>query len=154
MYHSVHGFVLRPSHARLLCSYASDGHTFDMTCPGSDMECIPGCPDEVRRHWWPHCNWPCAYRPSDLGTMLLNQRTQPQPGYGYNEIILDGRFWEANLPTTIEAMFVHVDAPWYLRTAIRDVHRQFVTLYGLDEQTAPPLLLFDPNGSPFEPLPD
>ena len=158
MYHPVHGFVLRPSHAQLLCAYASDGHTFDMQCKNaaSNSGCIPGCPDMVRREWWPRCNWPCAYRPSDLGTMLLHQRTRPQPGYGYNELVLDARTWDANLPTTIEAFFVHVDAPGHLRTTIRDLHRQFIAHFGMDAQTAPPLLLFDPNvaGAPFAPLPD
>jgi len=88
--------------------------------------------------------------------MLNDQRTKPQPGYGYNEVILSASRWDADLPWTIEAMFAHVDATFAMNKEIRRIHRAFTAQFGLNEEQSPPLLLFDPGNQcgPFTNLPD
>ena len=158
--HPYNGLIVRPAAARVLCSYASDGHTFDVVCGNESRgTCTPGCPvgrdaKGVDRTWWPHCRWPCGYAPSNLDAMLYNQRHNPQPGYGYNEIIVDAARWEAHLPFTVEAMFTHVNAPAWGRSALRDLRMAFVQHFQLDRRLAPPLLVFDPRqgDTPFRVL--
>ena len=93
------GFVLRPQHLQLLCSYHSDGATDGKLCdpPGVSASCIPGCWRDAGWHWgealW--CKRPsaalpqgtlygCAWMPDELPEMIQSQLERH--GGGYNEV--------------------------------------------------------------------
>ena len=75
---------------------------------------------------------------------------------GYNEVVIDGAQWEANLPAIIEAFFVvrDSDGPPHERDVGRSTHAAFLAAYGL-ESAAVPLLELRPADweAPFAPLP-
>ena len=85
-------------------------------CAGPPSEsCVPGCIDEF--HTW--CNsqdvrvfdrnvdvYHCAYQPHDLDAMLQRHLVHA-PG-AYNELIVDTRQWEPDLPEVVLAFFYSI----------------------------------------------
>lgn len=101
------GYILDPTKAPVLCTYAADGGSMSLTCgsgEGGYADCIPGC-----------SNWcdldaiaagngvgKCSYRPEDLKPMIEEQIALDR---NYNEIIIDAYAWAAVLPDGIQAFF-------------------------------------------------
>ena len=163
------GFVIRPSTAttRVLCSYGGDGHTRKIDCNplGVSSTCIPGCirayNSATHNAWDDWARWcepssdvlePGAWcggrpwRPADLGSMLdidLNKVFSDR-GDGYNEVVLDGKRANDELPYSIEAMF-------YLKQDVdggataRQVYAEFLATYPEISESDIPLLLYDPD---------
>ena len=169
------GFVVNPSHARMLCSFSYDGHSEAKTCEEEEVQsgrCIPGCGlglddcDEYSNGRattaWCSCGTRatfCAYRPTELPEMLRQHRAvgvDPRRAYfrlqkGYNEVVLDADAWERSLPASIEAVYVlSVSTEQHVAHA-RDVRRSFDAAFGRPPLTTP-LLLFDPDSSPRTPF--
>lgn len=83
---SLAGLVLSPQHNTLLCSYAYDVDSLERTCspPGLTSSCTPGCTHPRGGHravnWCSSTRreavddeWPCAWRPSETHSMLLQR---------------------------------------------------------------------------------
>ena len=143
------GVVVRPQYARLLCGYGGDGGTRGKTCtpPGVSPSCTPGCVTGSDQGWGTWCDpastanprdgW-CdghPWRPSDMGELLSRDRFSPN----YNEVILDGAYWNAMLPNTIEAMIASPDDPRAV-----EQHAKFLSTYGLTAEQVP-LLVYSPR---------
>lgn len=107
------GIVLSSQLTRVLCSYFADGGSMNKQCDGPPTEgCVPGCIDKSH-HWCDSRDvrvfdrnvdvYHCAYRPEDLDAMLQRHLVH-QPG-SYNELIVDTRPLEPNLPDAIVAVF-------------------------------------------------
>lgn len=74
------------------------------------------------------------HRPVDLEHML---RHYAERGRSYNEVIVDSRTLEDNLPHSVEAI---LDDPW--------THAKFIRFYGVREADYP-LVEFRPGGGGF-----
>lgn len=135
------GVVLNPNFTRILCIYGGDGGTRGKLCkpPGVTPSCIPGCKASAYDEWCEASqagsSW-CdgkAWRPEEIGHMLsLDEGSDT-----YNEAILDGFYWNAHLPHSIEALLTTPNNP-----VLRRMHMQFLRRYGLTE-TQVPLLTFN-----------
>ena len=173
------GFVVRPSLARVRCSYARDGHstTKHEGC-GTDNWCELAAVDEP----WSGGYATCAWKPDQFDHMMEEQAKQaPRLDAGvrirridgmrrlgfsrlpadtskldsewlqsYNEVILDAAEWVAALPNIIEAVFILDGASEQHRQRAVDAHAAFVQHFGLSDEDCP-LLEFDPANpsSPF-----
>lgn len=121
------GFVLSPSKVEMLCSYPSDGGTYDRTCdPHGAVKpgCIPGCEcvDTLPR---PCNNWcsksrpsrwgDCAYPPQQLENMLerFADEVQTSEGTSYNEVVVSTSTWP--VPDVIDAVFYIQEAGFFSR---------------------------------------
>jgi hypothetical protein len=157
------GFVISPSHVELLCSYHADGATDGKLCdsPGVSEECIPGCWKKSGWRWgealW--CERPsarnprgimygCAWKREALSGMIESHLERGKKGY--NEVVYDAEVWVANLPHTIEAIFVQkLDALGWAK----QMRNALIDSYELTEQTAPPIVQYDrekaTSASPF-----
>ncbi|KAL1525672.1 hypothetical protein AB1Y20_020522 [Prymnesium parvum] len=131
------GVVLAPS-ARVSCAYHADGMSASRTCHlaelnSSSRRCVEGCwspggPDWCDEKRQISLNWhrpadACAWPPSKLAQMLRAQTQQPAH---YNEVVVDGKQWETELPTSIEAVFFlrsDVQRNRTSRTAVYDGRR-------------------------------
>ena len=180
------GIVLRGSANRVLCAYGEDAGTDygasggkdDGSCyPGGAKECVPGCGKPPQ---WCEANemvgfcrcgfgWcegrPRPWRPEDLGA-LLEAHAQHGSVFegagkfkGYNEIIVDSKYRDANLPHSVEAFFYTdtcrgqavLNRHCSGRDAARKIHAAFLAKYGLDAAAAPLLKLTPKNWDrPFE----
>lgn len=158
------GVIARASEVNISCLFGIDGATVGLSGgPYGD-----GCP-------WYWCDpsgnieangfcgfWgappQAAWRPEHMAKLLeLHEKFgEPygDPGYhsGYNEAIVDGWSWNANLPNTIEAFF-YLEGSGVEETSdhgrgqagyARDAHERFLQEYGLTEMEVP-LLRFDPS---------
>ena len=134
------GFLLNPNHTRILCIYGGDGGTRGKLCrpPGVSDDCIPGCKASPFDQWCDGAqagsSW-CdgkAWRPNDLGQMLALDEGSDT----YNEAILDGYYWNAQLPHSIEAVLTSPNNP-----VLRRMHQQFLRRYGVTAEQIP-LLTF------------
>lgn len=147
------GFVLSPYATRVLCAYGGDGGTRGKLCspPGLSDSCVPGCAPKNAPDTWcdpsVHSNandgW-CDGRPwrsSDLGKFMERDRASSS----YNEAVLDGFYWNLNLPHSIEAILASPDDP-----GARQMHAAFLSTYGLTAEDVP-LLSFrkDRIDAPF-----
>lgn len=183
------GIVLRRSANRVLCAYGVDGGTDygakagqadDGSCyPGGVAGCVPGCGTRPK---WCHPNqmiggncrcglgWcgggrPRPWRPEDLG-QLLEAHAQFGDKYdglgkftGYNEVILDAKYKEAQLPHSIEAFFYSHGCEGQMvlnrqctgRDEAQKIRSAFLAKFGLDA-AAVPLLKLTPTSweRPFE----
>lgn len=180
------GIVLRGSANRVLCAYGEDAGTDygasggkdDGSCyPGGTKECVPGC---GRPPQWCGANemvgfcrcgfgWcegrPRPWRPEDLGP-LLEAHAQHGSVFegagkfkGYNEVIIDAKYRDAQLPHSVEAFFYTdtcrgqavLNRHCSGRDAARKIHAAFLAKYGLDAAAAPLLKLTPKNWDrPFE----
>ena len=135
------GVILNPLATRILCAYGGDGGTRGKLChpPGLSETCIPGCispdsdphsagwckPSEALGSSW--CDGH-PWKPSDLGQFLkLDQASQ-----GYNEIMVDGFYWNAQLPHSIEAIVTSPGDP-----QAQAMHAKFIKAYGLKASDVP-----------------
>lgn len=154
---NTHGGILaRPSEVRVACSYGIDGASVNLHggvhgdgCP--DAWCEPSAAHEqngVCGFWGapPRAAW----RPEHLATML-ELHEQHGEGYkgvgfrsGYNEAVLDGHLWNANLPNTVEAFFLLDNGDNAAVSFTREAHASFLRTYGLTAEEVP-LLTLDPG---------
>ena len=165
------GLVIRPEVNRVLCVFGGDGASLNNNCdpPGIHDGCIPGC--GTNPEWCSksrpllanncrcglfNCNGrPRPWRASDAGfVMEQHEKYGPdysEPGFhsGYNEVVLESRRWEANLPQAVQAFFFIRGASD--EAAIRRAHANFLAEYSLAAQEVP-LLQLDPGrwDDPFE----
>lgn len=140
------GVIVRPQFARVLCGYGGDGGTRGKTCkpPGVSSSCMPGCVTGKSDTWCdpavkdsPQDGW-CdghPWRPSDMGKLLARDRYSAN----YNEVILDGAYWNAMLPNTIEAMIASPGDP-----QAGEQHAKFLSTYGLTAEQVP-LVVYSPG---------
>ena len=115
------GIVLSNTHNRLLCSYAYDVASMNRVCHprGVTEQCIPGCSYNGCMSWCDDITrdqFPCAWRPSDIGSMLQAReglrRSGRKPFHKdfddhkfYVEMIFDAEAFVSSLPESIEAVF-------------------------------------------------
>ena len=118
------GVVLSPEHNSLFCSYAYDSASMDRMCHprGASATCTPGCSHPSHPHGVVWCNdpkrdqFPCAWRPTDLGPMLQQRERFRKDGEKpahkdyddrkfYVEAIFDASKFVSALPHSIEALF-------------------------------------------------
>lgn len=172
--------MVRPSHARVRCSYARDGHstTKERGC-GIDNWCAATAVDEP----WDEGYASCAWKGDELDQMMQEQAKQaprimdgkragkkrqlgfarlpvdlakldPEWLQSYNEVILDGDEWKAELPSIIEAVFMLDGASAQHQQRAIEAHAAFLQSYGLREEDCP-LLIYDPARSiPFRLSPE
>jgi len=115
------GVILSPDATRVLCAYGGDGGTRGKLChpPGLTAQCVPGCMmGQGSYEAWcepgPNDYW-CdghPWRPEELGTFLQRDRISQQ----YNEIIVDGFYWNEKLPRSIEAILTSPGDPQAAKT--------------------------------------
>ena len=113
------GFVLSPA-TEFVCGYTADGGT-----QGREMG---GCNERPRcssSHWWE-----CGWRPDQLREAIETQLAQNAGGY--NEYIISTAYWEANLPSIIEAVMCRSDCD-----RARQVHAAYLQAYGLTAEQCP-----------------
>ena len=158
------GIIAHPQKIIVECAFGIDGATVGLNggphgdgCPA--YFCDPSGNIEANGFcgfWGAPPN--AAWAPKDLGKMLeLHQQFgEPygEPGYhsGYNEAVVDGLSWNANMPNTIEAFFMLEGAGVELTPDkgrgqagyAREAHRNFLERYDLTEEEVP-LLAFDPS---------
>ena len=117
------GIVLRPSVARVMCSYSYDAGTTHRECtqledsnaPSPRVGCVPGCTPRGSKHavW---CNVRpaelCAWPPHELQGMMREwtlRRDRQQSNWGtgryWNELVLNTTALGMTLPVAIEAFF-------------------------------------------------
>lgn len=146
------GVILRPRFARVLCGYGGDGGTRGKLCnpPGLTSTCIPGCAlDPLSTSAWctpsgnPRDMW-CdghPWRPTDMGELMARDRYNTN----YNEVILDGAYWNEQLPQSVEAIITSPDDPQATK-----IHADFLNTYGLSAEDVP-LVVFrkDELDAPF-----
>ena len=146
------GVILNPNATRLLCIYGGDGGTRGKTCspPGASDRCLPGCVASYRDAWCDasgaRSSW-CdghPWRPSELGTFVALDGGSAI----YNEAIVDGFYWNAHLPHSIEALIGSPGDP----AAVR-LHERFLRTYRLTAEDVP-LVIFekDKPDCPFRPF--
>jgi len=144
------GVILRPSATRVLCFYGGDGGTRGKTCdpPGASATCVPGCIGLPTDRW---CDATTAkngwcdglpWRPEAMGRGVeldLGIRN-------YNEVVVDGYFWNDHLPFSVEAMIGSPGDPLAFK-----MHEQFMARYS-GIVTDVPLLSFNKEKveCPFE----
>ena len=135
------GIVLKPGAAtKIVCGTAADSGSgaCQSFCPPVSL------PDDY--DVWKDGRDGCgrSWRPESFGVFLRRysewqKKVQARGGrMDYNEIIVDGATWNANLPWTVDAFFGRAT---HLKRA-RDQHRAFLLHYGLTERDVP-LLAFD-----------
>ena len=159
-YDNAGSYVLNPFHTRFMCVYGGDGATRGKNCrpnPGVSKSCIPACITEIdpRTHnakysyerWCtsttPTDHW-CEgrpWRPEQVGKMLERDRNRMRRGLpepcqlcGYNEVMVDGFYHNAQLPHAIEAWVV---GPTDDQTKARRLHKAFLAEYGLTTSQVP-----------------
>jgi len=142
VYNSVvlEGLILRPgSSTRIQCGTATDtgGGECKSLCPTPPEFSVDSFDPWAQGR--DGCNGG-SWRARDFGTYLhryMRWQTEVQARGGwmdYNEIPVDGRHWNAHLPTTIEAFFGGAKA--------RAARAEFIERFGLDPHEYP-LLTFD-----------
>jgi hypothetical protein len=151
------GVILNPKYSRVLCIYGGDGGTRGKTCspPGATEQCVPGCVATAHDAWCDgegaRSSW-CdgrPWRPSQLGRFLKLDGGMTT----YNEAIIDGFFWNANLPHSIEALIGSPNDPGAVK-----LHERFLATYRLTKNDIPLLTFEKGRGDcpfkPFEAVPD
>ena len=131
------GVILRPGRAtRILCGHGKDfGARCGAFCPPTER----GATDLAG----PKCA--SAWRPADVHTYLFREtddyRRNPEWGH-YNEFIIDGRHWDANLPDAVEAFMSGRSG-----AEVERVHADFLQKHGLRAEGVDgvPLLTMTPN---------
>ena len=147
------GFLVRPQAVSIFCSCYADCGSQGKSCGTryGDANCRPGCmrpcdPSSGIR------NWGCSWYGGDQLELMMNQQMVVRAGGGYNEVVLDPRSWVAHLPQTIHAMFVlPVSKDSDIRN-VREVHAKFLSAYGMTSDAGPPIVMYDPKGSPNAPF--
>ena len=134
------GIVFRPGPSTFIkCGTASDtgGGACRQLCPTPPP--FESDPYDPWRDGSDGCG--SSWRARDFGTYLYRyarwqREVQAPSGHGinYNEIVVDGRHWNAHLPTTIEAFFGGAMA--------RAARAEFLVRYALDPDDYP-LMTFD-----------
>ena len=118
------GLILSPDANRLLCSYSYDVDSLERTCQprGESALCTPGYSHESHPGSVLWCTseeidqWPCAWRPTDIGPMLRTRerlrRVGEKPQHKrfddrkfYMELIFSAAHFIGHLPSSIEAVF-------------------------------------------------
>lgn len=183
------GVILRPSTTTLYCAYGMDGGIDDgsnrpMICKDTEINegsCLPGCgeppdwcdPADPGKGGWPgyFCGFMYgpdgigAWRPKDLPTLLHHQESMGVDYHGignfkgYNEMVIAADGWIANLPESIEAIFITDCSSGQSNLAYnganggtasscgaaheqgRNAHKAFLQEYGLTEDEFPLLIL-------------
>lgn len=141
LFNQAGGLIFRmspPSTNEIFCSFPADGGTMSNICspPGPSETCVPGCWHGTPNWCTLEKTWQCAFRPDDFGAML-RAHTFGQGNKNYNEVILSTAHYVANLPHSLEAMFVtsRNDAE------TRQAHALFLTTYGYTASQFPLVLL-------------
>ena len=150
------GIIFRPGKTPILCGKAEDsgGHCNFEWCPKpSPLEgSIPAGYNgdgnlNVRGHSI------CMWKPADFGTFLERQSAWQRKTHqlDYNEFIMQGDLWKANLPWIIDAFVIRKG---FDPEATRKQHRRFLEEYSLTAADVP-LLRLDITDweNPFETLP-
>ena len=133
------GIILMPEATRLLCAYGGDGGTRGKTCspPGMTSHCIPGCVTSGGAGEWcepsktnsPRDFW-CdgrPWRPRDLGNFI----SRDKGSNSYNEMVVDGYYWNNHLPHSIEAILTIGEA------STKAMHDRFLSAYKVTAQQVP-----------------
>lgn len=125
--------------------------------PPAPAGCVPGCSSKEGTGQPAWCAkddawsqgvaadiWNCAFRPEDLGGMLRHHRNERR--FDYNEVIVDTKSWQTNLPELVMAVFF-LDRPGMSNGQraggefqARGVHQHFRQLY---PQVQTPLVALD-----------
>lgn len=157
------GVIARPSLLNISCVYGIDGATVGLS-GGPNGDGCPSywCDPNAKREPNGYCGFwgappQAAWRAEDLARLIeLHERVGAPyhaPGYhaGYNEAVVDGLTWNANLPNSVECFFelegrgveATSDRGRSQASYARDAHRRFLNEYGLTDREVP-LLKFDP----------
>ncbi|KAL1528482.1 hypothetical protein AB1Y20_009825 [Prymnesium parvum] len=157
------GILLHPSYATVDCLYGIDGATYHLDNPAK-----PGCSESfcdpnniLDQNGNVFCGFngapATAWRPSDMKLLLeTHARSGVQwhaPGFhsGYNEIILNSKKHNLNLPHSIAGFFaplgqstVTADLGYSIVIDVVQAHRAFLAEYGITEAEVP-LVWFNPS---------
>lgn len=117
----------------LNCVYGGDGGTRKFPEDGCGTEYCD--PIRSRRDGW--CDG-LPHHTSNVGDML-----EHLPGSGYNEVMINTKSIDDQLPGVVDAIFYVRGSDASLRRA-REVHKKFIDQYHLDAATFP-LLRLDPQ---------
>mmetsp|Transcript_36873 Transcript_36873/g.61063 ORF Transcript_36873/g.61063 Transcript_36873/m.61063 type:complete len:441 (+) Transcript_36873:21-1343(+) len=155
------GIVINSTRVSVLCSFSFDGGTDQRICspPGSSPMCLPGCYRQKNSgagdDW---CDFRktydlgfCAWHPEWLQGMMRQQLVGlvaregltacGKPQCLYNEVVLDGQAWLAQLPEAVEAFFVPTGAPPSEERAARDARRAFLSRFHVSASNVPMMRL-------------
>lgn len=127
------GLIFRPHVARILCGKPTDSagvciNRYHRWCDSTRAN-VQTPYNEARDKL-------CSWRPADVGVQLqrlIEYQSQPGRSFEYNEFIVDGKHWRANLPGAVEAIFGDAST-----------HSKFMRHYGLSA-AAFPLFQLDVN---------
>jgi hypothetical protein len=154
------GFVVRPTTARVLCAFRSDGGTIsngrDPCCGTENLHHLP--PALQRQHlrklgscWCtePGPRFKCAHAADAFVDMMRGQNRR-----GHNEVVLDVDVLAERLPHSIEAFVAFRVRPPATpkplhEQAIVHVHRAFVRNHSLEPDDVPLLVYDDERTPPF-----
>lgn len=132
------GVIIKPRHSHLLCGYGGDGGSRGRTCqpPGETASCKPGCMMSGANDWcdpsgisFDDC-W-CdgrPWRPADLGSMLAAHRHS----FTYNEIVIDAKTFNDEMPWSVEAIITSPGDPTTL-----EMYAKFLQMYGITAADVP-----------------
>ena len=140
------GVVLNPDVNAMLCSYSQDSGS-DMRRCDTNPKCVPGCSAkgmDAGVEWCSASSMPggCAWPPHLLRDMM--QRTLPQyqtNGGHYNEIVVDARRFQEQLPMSIEAFWYDAQHSKDGGRTQRAQHAAFLRDFNLREIDVPLLKL-------------
>ena len=140
------GVVLNPDVNAMLCSYSQDSGS-DMRRCYANPKCVPGCSEKGTDEGVNWCSassmsGSCAWPPHLLRDMM--QRTLPQyqtNGGHYNEIVVDARRFQEQLPMSIEAFWYDAQHSKDGGRTQRAQHAAFLRDFNLREIDVPLLKL-------------
>jgi len=157
MYYGVEGIgglVLAPT-ARLFCAYPEDGNSMAKLCRplgGDGVTCIPGCYPRGQQCADVGHAWSCSFPPTQLGACLRAQEQRVDFLHRNNEIVVDMRSIEQNLPHAIAGFFYCARSGSSERSKVELARNSFLSHYHLSNAEGPPLLVLDLPGGGSRPF--
>ena len=165
------GFVIDSDAVAIRCAYSGDASS-----QGGGSGCPAGADDGIAAvstnetsadgkfvplQWCtarsPSGDGGCAWRPEQLIDAMSQQvHLSPVGSYNqrhsYNELVCNYMPFVDRLPHAVEALFVLSTSSTEMVTRARDVRDAFIRDFGLTQLDAPPVVVYDPDGSPTAPF--
>lgn len=128
MYYSDRGgLILAADLVDLFCVYGGDGNSMGHDCGGgygNGVTCIPGCYPRGQQCQEVGHDWNCAWPPTRLADAMEAQLLRGRPSASHNEIVIDTRSIERNMPSVVLAYF-YLDDAGVARRERAAFHRAF-----------------------------
>ena len=110
---------------------------------GDGVTCIPGCYPAGQQCPELGHDWSCSFPPSKLREALQAQERRVDYLHRNNEMVIDLRSIEHNLPHAILGFFYCAHSGSSEVQRVRNARRAFLAHYALSSEQGPPLLVLD-----------